>query len=129
MLTARPPFSGDNFAQIFQQHLTRTPAPIRHFAPRCPELLERITLQCLSKNPQERPFNARAVQGTLLGLLDKEFNADTSHDVPAAKAIDLGRAVLARRLHDRSREVSWLALGGLGLAACVLVWAAWYFGA
>ena len=128
ILTERPPFSGDNFAQFFQQHLTKTPVPIRQFAPRCPEALERIALQCLSKKPEQRPFNARAVQGILLGLLDKEFNADTSRDVPAAKAIDLGRAVLARRLHDRSREVSWLALGGLGAAACALVWAAWYFG-
>ncbi|HRX81260.1 MAG TPA: serine/threonine-protein kinase, partial [Pirellulaceae bacterium] len=129
MLTARPPFAGDNFAQIFQQHLTKMPAPIHQFAPRCPEALERITLQCLAKKPEQRPFNARAVQGTLLGLLDKEFHGDTSHDVPAAKAIDLGRAVLVRRLRDRSREVSWLALGGLGIAACALVWAAWYFGA
>ncbi len=63
-----------------------------------------------------------------MGLLDQEFHGDTSRDVAAAKAIDLGRAVLVRRLRDRSREVSWLALGGLGIAACALVWAAWYFG-
>ena len=129
LLTARPPFAGDNFAQLFQQHLTKTPAPVRQFAPRCPEALEQLTLQCLSKTPEERPFNARAVQGTLLDMLDEEFNVDTSRDVPAAKAIDLGRAVLVKRLRDRSREVSWLALGVLGIAACALVWVAWYFGA
>ncbi len=129
ILTARPPFAGDNFAQLFQQHLTKTPEPIRHIAPKCPESLEKIVTQCLAKSPEERPFNARAVQGELLGLLDQEFKVDTSGDVPAAKAIDLGRAVLVRRLRDRSREVSWVALGGIGVAACLLVWAAWFFGA
>ncbi|MCA9121283.1 MAG: serine/threonine protein kinase [Planctomycetaceae bacterium] len=129
MLTNRPPFAGDNFAQIFKQHLTQQPVPIRHFAPRCPEAMERITLQCLSKKPEQRPFNARTVQGTLLSLLDEELKSDTSQDVAAAKAIDLGRAVLVQRLRDRSREVSWVALGGVGLAACVFAWAAWYFGA
>ena len=63
MLTARPPFAGDNFAQLFQQHLTEPPAPLRQFAPRCPEELEQIALKCLAKKPEERPFNARAVQG------------------------------------------------------------------
>jgi serine/threonine protein kinase len=128
MLTARPPFAGDNFAQLFRQHLTCDPDPIRSFAPRCPEILEQITLQCLSKKPEERPFNARTVQGTLLSFLDQEFKIDTSGDVPAAKAIDLGREILVKRLRDRSREVSWLALGGLSLIVCLIAWAAWFFG-
>lgn len=128
MLTARPPFAGDNFAQLFKQHLTKPPPPVRHFAPDCPEPLERIVLQCLAKKPDDRPFNARAVQGTLIGLLDEGMKADTSGDVAASSAIDFGRAALVQRLNDRPRDVSWLALAGLGIAASALVWAAWYFG-
>ncbi len=128
LLTGRPPFAGDNFAQLFQQHLTKMPLPLRQLAPRCPVELEQLVNQLLAKSPADRPFNARAVQGALLGMLDKEFHVDTRRDVPAAKTIDLGREVLVRRLRARPREISWLTVAGIGVAACAVVWAAWYFG-
>lgn len=130
LLAGYPPFGGENFAQLFQQHLTATPASLRQRNVRLPEELEMLVMKLLAKRPEDRPLNARAVQGALLGLLDKQFADEASTaDVPASYAMDLGRQALARRLDDRPREVSWAALGGIAIAAGTLIWAAWYFGA
>lgn len=129
LLTGGPPFAGDNFAQLFQQHLTKPPPPISDRAPNTPPELERVVLQLLAKKPQDRPFNARAVQGELLRLLHEELGGESSSDdVPAARAMDLGRQALARRLQSSPHDVSWLTLGGIAAAVCAVVWAAWYFG-
>lgn len=130
MLTGQPPFSGDNFAQLFQKHLNASPPPLRKSAPGTPIELEQVVEQLLAKRPEDRPFNARTVQGNLLRLLDNEFHGEANpSDVPASAAMDLGRQALKRRLEVRPREVSWILLGGLSAAACALVWAAWFFGA
>jgi len=65
LLTGRPPFTGQNFAQIWDQHLKRQPAPIREQVADCPVWLEQIALQLLEKDPELRPFNARHVEGYL----------------------------------------------------------------
>ena len=129
MLTGQPPFQGDNFAQLFQQHLNASPQPLRELAPGTPAELEQLVEQLLAKRPEDRPFNARAVQGTLLRLLDDQFHGEVNiKDVPASAAMDLGRRALKRRLEMRPRDVSWMLLGGLTAGVCVLAWAAWYFG-
>lgn len=65
MLTGKPPFTGANFAQIWSQHLNDQPRGLREQGIDCPEWLEKIILQLLEKDPEKRPFNARAVQGYL----------------------------------------------------------------
>ncbi len=65
LLTGKPPFSGVNFAQIWDQHLHATPKSLREQGVDCPEWLEKLILQLLAKNAHERPFNARAVQGQI----------------------------------------------------------------
>jgi serine/threonine protein kinase len=133
MLTGRPPFEGGNFAQLFEQHL-RTPAPpVRKMEPRCPPELAELIAQLLEKTPDARPFNARAVQARLMHLLDLDLEDETSQDVSAADALELGKMTLSQRLSQikqlrQSREVSWLSLACLVLAAIGIVCAAWCFG-
>ncbi len=78
MLTGRPPFTGSNFAQVWGQHLNDKPSGIREQGIDCPEWLEKITLQLLEKDPERRPFNARAVQGYLKDHLIEDFGPDLS---------------------------------------------------
>jgi serine/threonine protein kinase len=78
MLTGRPPFTGANFAQIWSQHLNDKPKGLREHGVDCPEWLEQIIMQLLEKNPEQRPFNARAVQGYLKDHLIDEFGSDLS---------------------------------------------------
>ena len=66
MLTGQPPFVGANFAQIWDQHLHHQPQGLRTSGVDCPEWLEELIMELLAKDPLQRPFNARAVQGILL---------------------------------------------------------------
>ena len=132
LLTGRPPFEGENFAQLFQQHLTTPPPTIVDLAPRTPVELERLVLQLLAKVPEDRPFNARAVQGELLALINPQIQGDVSadvsaDDVSATEAMDYGRQALKRRLEVSTRDVSWATLAGIGIALAAFVGAAWYF--
>jgi serine/threonine protein kinase len=78
MLTGRPPFTGSNFAQVWSQHLNDKPKGLREQGIDCPEWLEQIIMQLLEKDPERRPFNARAVQGYLKDHLTDEFGPDLS---------------------------------------------------
>jgi serine/threonine protein kinase len=63
MLAGKPPFTGANFAQIWDQHLHAAPRALHEQGIECPEWLEQLILKLLEKDPHKRPFNARAVQG------------------------------------------------------------------
>ncbi|MCA9234947.1 MAG: serine/threonine protein kinase [Planctomycetales bacterium] len=76
MLTGKPPFVGANFAQIWDQHLHKEPPGIRDQGIECPTWLEQLVMQLLQKDPQGRPFNARAVQGAIKEHLVDEFGPD-----------------------------------------------------
>lgn len=76
MLTGKPPFSGANFAQIWDQHLHALPMKLSERGVDCPEWLDLLIMQLLAKQPHLRPFNARAVQGRLRDHLENEFGAD-----------------------------------------------------
>ena len=76
MLAGKPPFAGANFAQIWDQHLHAHPRGLLEQGIECPEWLEHLVRQLLEKEPNKRPFNARAVQGYLRDHLEDEFGAD-----------------------------------------------------
>ena len=78
MLTGKPPYTGANFAQIWDQHLHAQPKPIAAQGVACPEWLEALLQELLQKDPQHRPFNARAVQGRIREHLQAEFGDDLS---------------------------------------------------
>lgn len=82
MLTGRPPFTGVNFAQVWSQHLNDQPRPLSQQKFECPEWLEKIVFQLLEKDPERRPFNARAVQGYLKEHLTDEHGNDLSQFTP-----------------------------------------------
>ncbi|HEX6961141.1 MAG TPA: serine/threonine-protein kinase [Lacipirellula sp.] len=76
MLAGRPPFSGANFAQVWDQHLHAQPRSLREQGVDCPAWLDELVQRLLAKEPDKRPFNARAVQGLIRDRLEDEFGAD-----------------------------------------------------
>lgn len=84
MLTARPPYMGASFAQVWDQHLHAPPASVRRaqteagVSVTCPEWLDELIRQLLAKQPEERGFNARSVEGKLLQHLLDEFGEEES---------------------------------------------------
>jgi serine/threonine protein kinase len=76
MLAGKPPFTGANFAQIWDQHLHAQPRGLHEQGVDCPGWLEQLVLQLMEKDPHKRPFNARAVQGLIRDRLEDKFGAD-----------------------------------------------------
>lgn len=112
LLVGHPPYQGDNFAQIFDQHLNSTPPRLEQLGIECPEEMDQLLQELLAKQPQDRPFNARTVQGILGHLLDpanedaaEEGDRNASDIVPA-------RDMISSRVMtpSDSREVSWTKL-------------------
>lgn len=135
MLTGRKPFVGDNFAQLFEQHLKVPPPRVRTFAGDCPPELDEIVDQLLAKRPEDRPFNARQVQGVMLELGEKHGLGDANgyeaspKDVAAAGVTAMGRRILEKQIRSRMGEsnrpeISWKRLLMIGVIICVVVIAA-----
>ncbi|MCG8648700.1 MAG: serine/threonine protein kinase [Pirellulales bacterium] len=102
MLTGRKPFLGENFAQLFEQHLRATPPRVRDFVPHCPEALDNVVAQLLEKSPEDRPFNARQVQAVMLRL-DEQHAAEVKKmaldaDVAADRVAEVGRLMLEKQI-------------------------------
>lgn len=92
MLTGKPPYQGANFAQVWEQHLHREP-PSARAAQReagvrvdCPEWLDELVRRLLAKKPADRPFNARAVQGTIRERLTEEFGEEGARELTKLEA-------------------------------------------
>ena len=66
LLTGRQVFEGGTVMQVFAQHLQATPTPPSHLAKhRVPPDLDELVLNCLAKNPEDRPQSAAALERRL----------------------------------------------------------------
>lgn len=112
MLTGKPPFTGLNFAQIWDQHLHKKPAGMREQGVDCPQWLDNLILQLLEKDPERRPFNARAVQGLIKDHLEDEFGSDLAQLTQNLPPLEEIRSY---------RGISWgrLLVGILAIAALI----------
>ena len=90
LLTARPPFPGDNAMEVLHQAAERPPPRLRALNRRIPRDLETICLKCLEKNPASRYGSAGALADDLERFCE-------------------GRVICARR-------TGLLALGKMGAA-------------
>ena len=111
MLTGKPPFLGANFAQIWDQHLHSEPKGLAEQGVDCPRWLEETVMKLLEKEPQKRPFNARAVQGLIKDHLSEEFGADLSQLTQDLPPLEEVRGL--REMHWGRLAVGLLAIAGL----------------
>jgi eukaryotic-like serine/threonine-protein kinase len=134
MLTGKQPFEGDNFAQIFSQHLNKTPLTLEQRGVHCPEPLSKLVFKLLEKDPEQRPFNARAVQAELMRIqggkrdMQASERADADAPPPREQYADPERASLAHLSPaSRSRDVSWASVAILMLIVSGAIFAAMMF--
>ena len=125
MLVGRTPFQGDNFAQLFEQHL-RSPAPhVRDFVRSCPPEMDSIIDRLLEKNPEDRPFNARQVQALMLQLVadaDLERNISgkqTRQMWPQMMSWGRGKELLQQEICQASISGHRGGLGKISRIGCV----------
>ncbi len=141
MLSGQKVFLGENFAQLFEQHLRMRPPRVSSRVPDVPPELDDIIDQCLAKLPEDRPFNARAVQGVMLtigekyGLSKPPASTEASRstaiggsellprppDVGAASVTGKGRELLAQQIQSRGGGESTAVVPAWKLAVIVFL--------
>lgn len=125
MLTAQPPYRGATFAQVWDQHLNAEPASVRAAQTEagvpvtCPEWLDELIRELLAKKPEQRPFNARAVEGELLQHLLDEFGEEESRKLTKLDPVQLATATAGE-----AKPKLWVMWAALAAAMAGLAYAA-----
>ena len=144
MLTGHTPFEGSNFSQLFEKHLRQAAPKVRDYVGDCPIELEQVITKLLEKKPEDRPFNARAVQAVMMKLLeeaggkssqtakqDTQSTTAAGNDVGASEAqADYGQKRLERRLSQHEsmvRELNWRPVVILMVVVVVVIAIALFF--
>jgi len=65
MLMGRPPFRGQNSAEILAKHINEAPVPLRDINPTIPKDFADAIMRCLKKDPAERFPTATDLRGAL----------------------------------------------------------------
>ena len=115
MVTGRVPFKGDSTLATAVMHKTESPPHPTEINPSIPELLSRIILKCLEKNPAQRYQSAGELKDALIGVEEE---------------ISTGRELLSRRREvkfagskrKRSRALLSLMLVFVVAAIALLIW-------
>ncbi|MFN9719272.1 MAG: serine/threonine protein kinase [Planctomycetota bacterium] len=71
VLTGQTPFIGANPAEMLVQHLNDDPYTVREKGVECPAALDALIERMLSKNPDDRPYDALAVHTELTEILNQ----------------------------------------------------------
>ncbi len=74
-LCGRPPFMGEDVAQVLRQHVATAPEPLCRYRPDAPPALEALVLKLLAKDPRDRQASASEVRRELAELLGGEADA------------------------------------------------------
>jgi serine/threonine-protein kinase len=65
LVTGRPVFQGSSIVELCTAHLSQAPVPPSQLGVELPAALERAILQCLAKNPNDRPQSAEVLSDLL----------------------------------------------------------------
>ena len=69
LLTGRPPFEGDDAIAVLKQHSSATPLPPSEVSERpVPQDVDALVVECLSKDPHDRPVDAERLANRLDAL-------------------------------------------------------------
>lgn len=71
MLTGETPFLSENQGEMLMMHLKEEPTRVTSLAPNCPIWLEELIFDLLEKEPENRPYDALAVQVKLEEIIKK----------------------------------------------------------
>jgi len=127
LLAGQPPFAGLPPHKLLVAHMNETPRDVRELRPDCPAPLAALVMQCLAKNPADRPATADEVLHQLeaAGSLSTApaigaFGYGRSYFLPAMgiyAATFLVVAIVARLLVDTQGLPDWVFTGALVVMA------------
>ncbi|MEL6106988.1 MAG: serine/threonine-protein kinase [Planctomycetota bacterium] len=120
MLTARKVFLGDDYSRLFDQHLKAPPPSVRDFTD-CPEKIDQIIQELLAKSAEDRPFNARQVQGVMLDVARAHTESSKDDEAAPSPVFKAGREELVHRINRRVRPATAeVSNKQLLIAVCVM---------
>ena len=108
LLSGRPPFQASSPSKLLGAHLGEMPPELRALSPGTPVQLAALVMQCLAKDPADRPQQAT----DLVRVLDTVTSSGTTASAPA---------ILAGRIHIGRAVALWVA--GTAIVA-LTAWAA-----
>ncbi|MFK7819235.1 MAG: serine/threonine protein kinase [Planctomycetaceae bacterium] len=136
-LTGNVPFRGQHAAEIFQKHLKEEPESVCEHNLDCPIWLDRVIQRLMAKEPEDRPYDALAVQQLLedvrTRVADQASMAQTAmtsgpvDTVVTAKDRTELKEVIKKKKKKRKKkrpfyESAWLPFLGLVLLVAGIAW-------
>ncbi|HEX6053135.1 MAG TPA: protein kinase [Gemmatimonadaceae bacterium] len=91
LLTGRPPFVADTPARVIAAHFSETPRDARELRPDTPPALADLVMQCLAKEPSQRPASASVLVHTLGSIATGDVVQAPA--VLSAPQVHLGKAL------------------------------------
>jgi len=123
LVTGRKPYIADTPMAVALKHLTEPLPRPRQFIPTLPESVERVLIKTLSKNPQNRYPNAKALAATLEDLQSGKLAYITEQTADdSSKTMDVPLPTYGKPLQKR-RAGLWtrLVIAGMVLIAGVIL--------
>lgn len=139
MLTGKPPFVAPTAAEMLFAHLEQEPARITEQALDCPVWLESLVLKLLEKDPEDRYYDALALQVALDEIgpkvaaaesIAKQTIAGGGSGATVKDDTGLKRALTGKKKKKKKKkgpfyERAWFLGGCLAVVAGLITWFSW----
>ena len=139
LLTGRTPFQAETMVDMLHQHLKNEPERITSEAFDCPVWLEAVVMKLLEKDPDNRYYDALAVQMALDDVLEKvtkqqSVAKQTLEGGQNATALATGTPELQKALGKKKKkkrktgpfyERAWFLSACLALLIGLVTWSVW----
>ncbi len=127
LLTGKPPFTQPTTTGLLMAHFTETPVDVRERRGDVPDALADLVMQCLAKNPDDRPQSAE-ILATALGASALSSGAIAAGSRPSGtSATSIGAKAGVGAGAGSTKRIRALALGGAVAALAIGVGAFAYF--
>ena len=114
MIAGETPFRSDNPGEMLMMHLQEEPSRITSLVPNCPIFVEDLIFRLLEKDPQDRPYDALALQMEIEEVRKKigdqrSIAAETLASSPtgtagSGRAADELKAALGKKKKKKKKE-------------------------
>ena len=139
LLTGRVPFEADTPAEMLFQHIQDEPPRVTKYAIDCPVPLEQIVMRLLSKEPDDRYYDALATQVALDEVAEKvakqaSIAKQTVEGGPTSTQTAADQGALANILGKKKKkkkkkvpvfEQTWFLASSLAVVIGVVTWLVW----
>ncbi|MBF0192756.1 MAG: AAA family ATPase [Magnetococcales bacterium] len=109
LLTGHPPFASDDPLCLIADHLAKDPEPLHQLRPEIPEIISRIVLKLLAKEPSDRYQSALGLEMDLRHCQDLKSKEPYHSLFPLGRHERVERLRFSEKLYGREKEWSILS--------------------